>query len=253
MNSISDSKKRFSNRVENYIKYRPGYPEEIINFLSKEINLTSSWKIADIGSGTGILSELFLKNKNAVLGVEPNAEMRNAGEQQLKRYINFRSINGSSEITTIESSSIDLITAGQAFHWFDIGKSKKEFSRILKENGCVLLIWNNRKIDTSLFLKDYEKLLINYSIDYKRVDHKNVNDEILNKFFKNYKLKIFQNYQVFNFEGLKGRLLSSSYAPMQDHPNYLFMINELEKIFHQNKINGKVKFEYDTELYYGVI
>jgi ubiquinone/menaquinone biosynthesis C-methylase UbiE len=253
MNLISDSKKRFSNRVENYIKYRPEYPKEIINFLAEKINLTSSWIIADIGSGTGILTKLFLENKNTVFGVEPNDEMRKAGDLLLKDYSSFKSINGSSENTTLESNSVKLITAGQAFHWFKIGKSKKEFNRILKKDGYVLLIWNSRKHNASPFLKDYENLLVNYSIDYQRVDHKNINDEVLNKFFKEYELKVFSNYQTFDLEGLKGRLLSSSYAPMPDHPNFKPMVNELEKIFHQNKIDGKIKFMYDTELYYGRI
>ncbi len=247
MNPSPDSKERFSNRVENYIKYRPSYPEEIIKFFAKEIKLTSSWIIADIGSGTGILSKLFLGNGNFVLGVEPNEEMRKAGEQQLKDYSLFRSIEGSSEETRIENASVDLVTAGQAFHWFDIEKSKNEFKRILRENGFVSLIWNKRNTKSSDFLREYEDLLLNNSVDYKLVDHKNVNEKILNEFFAEYKLKIFPNCQAFNFEGLKGRLLSSSYAPMRGNPKYKPMINELERIFQKNEIDGKIKFEYDTE------
>jgi ubiquinone/menaquinone biosynthesis C-methylase UbiE len=253
MNSSLDSKERFSNRVENYIKYRPGYPEEIIHFLKKKINLTGSWIVADIGSGTGILSKLFLENGNSVKGIEPNDEMRNAGERQLKNYSKFKSIKGNAEETGIEGKSIDLITAGQAFHWFDIPKSKKEFKRILKENGFVVLIWNNRKTDSSLFLREYEDLLLNYSIDYKLVDHKNINEKILNQFFYKYELKVFPNHQEFDFEGLKGRLLSSSYAPMPHHPNYNNMIEQLKIIFTHYEINGTVKFEYDTEMYWGTI
>ena len=248
-----DSKERFSNRVENYIKYRPGYPAEIIDFLKERINLSSSQVIADIGSGTGILSKLFLVNRNEVFGVEPNEAMRKAGEEQLKDYKNFKSVDGNAEETGLESNSIDLITAGQAFHWFNIEKSKMEFKRILKKTGYVSLIWNNRKADSSPFLVEYENLLINYCIDYQEVNHKNVNDQILNKFFMEYELKIFPSGQVFDFEGLKGRLLSSSYAPMPDHPKFKPMIEKLEEIFNQNKIGGKIKFEYDTELYLGII
>ncbi len=253
MNSLPDSKERFSNRVQNYIKYRPGYPKEIIDFLTDKINFRSGWKIADIGSGTGILSKLFLENGNKVLGVEPNEEMRKAGEHQLKNYPNFISINGSSENTGIDADKVDLITAGQAFHWFNVEKSKKEFKRILNENGYVILIWNNRKTGSSEFLRVYEELLVNHSVDYKLVDHKNVNERILDEFFNKYELKIFPNSQYFDFEGLKGRLLSSSYAPMPGHPKYTPMINQLEDIFNKNKVNGKVNFEYKTELYYGTI
>lgn len=248
-----DTKERFSNRVENYIKYRPGYPDEIIKFLIKEINFSPYWNIADIGSGTGILSKLFLNNGNFVFGVEPNNEMRKAGKQQLKSFLQFKSINGSAENTGLEKNSIDLISVGQAFHWFNLEKSKKEFQRILRKNGYVLLIWNSRRTNSSVFLKGYEELLTNYSVDYKLVDHKNVNEKILNEFFYKYKLKILPNYQIFDFEELKGRLLSSSYTPLPDHPNYKPMIKELENLFNQNEIKGKVKFEYDTELFYGTL
>lgn len=248
-----DTKERFSNRVENYIKYRPGYPDEIIKFLVKEINFSPYWNIADIGSGTGILSKLFLNNGNFVFGVEPNNEMRKAGKQQLKSFLQFKSINGSAENTGLEKNSIDLISVGQAFHWFNLEKSKKEFQRILRKNGYVLLIWNSRRTNSSVFLKGYEELLTNYSVDYKLVDHKNVNEKILNEFFYKYKLKILPNYQIFDFEELKGRLLSSSYTPLPDHPNYKPMIKELENLFNQNEIKGKVKFEYDTELFYGTL
>ena len=253
MNQIQDSKERFSNRVENYIKYRPGYPMEIITFLSKEISFNSSWIVADVGSGTGILSRLFLDNGNYVFGIEPNNEMRKAGEQQLSNYTNFKSINGSSENTGLKNNIVNLISAGQAFHWFDVQKSKEEFKRILKKKGYVFLIWNNRKTTSSKFLREYENLLINFTVDYKLVDHKNVNEKILNVFFKSYELKTFSNYQVFNLDGLKGRLLSSSYAPMPDQPGYKQIIEELERIFNQNEIDGKVEIEYDTELYYGTL
>ena len=253
MNSIENSKERFSNRVENYIKYRPGYPADIIASLAEEINFDSSWIVADIGSGTGILSRLFLDNGNFVYGIEPNNEMRKAGEQQLSNYSYFNSIDGSSENTDLQNNCIDIISAGQAFHWFDVQKSKEEFKRILKKHGYVALIWNNRKIDSSAFLREYENLLINFSVEYKLVDHKNVNKKILSDFFDQYTLKIFPNFQIFNFEELKGRLLSSSYAPMPDNPGYLPMVKELEKIFNQNEIDGKVKFEYDTELYFGTL
>ena len=179
--------------------------------------------------------------------------MRRAGEEQLKNYLQFRSINGSSENTGLEYNSTDLISAGQAFHWFDLEESKREFERILKKNGYVLLVWNKRKTKSSVFLEEYENLLINYAIDYKVVDHKNVDEKILDSFFDKYKLKIFPNQQIFNFEELKGRLLSSSYAPMPGHMNYKQMIKELERIFNQNEIEGKVNFEYDTELYYGTL
>jgi len=243
---------RFSDRVQYYIKYRPKYPKEILDFFKEELKLSIRHTIADIGSGTGFLSRLFLQNGNVVYGVEPNKEMRQAAEKLLDQYPNFKSINGSAEFTDLESRSIDFITAAQAFHWFDIDVSRNEFKRILKPKGWIILIWNERS-ETSLFLKAYEQLLKTFSADYQKVDHRNVNDKVLTQFFgsKNYKLKLFKNEQQFNFEGLKGRLLSSSYAPMEGHPNYQPMIAELQRIFTSYQQKGKVIFEYRTKVYFG--
>lgn len=248
-----DPAKRFSNRVKDYIKYRPGYPPEIISFLNAEIQFNENWNIADVGSGTGILSELFLKNSNKVFGIEPNLEMRLAGENLLKSYMKFISLNGSAESIPVENNSINLITAGQAFHWFDVEKTKKEFNRILKPEGWVALIWNERLNEADNFSKQYEKLLRDYSIDYKKVDHRNVNDEILEKFFSSYKLKVFPNKQDFDFDGLRGRLLSSSYVPKEDHPNFNPMMEKLKLTFDEFQSNGKLTMKYDTKLFYGKI
>ncbi len=251
---LYDPKKRFSSRVENYIKYRPRYPYKIIKFLTKEKKLLKSSTIADIGSGTGILSELFLKNGNFVYGVEPNPDMRSAAEKFLQAYTNFKSVNGSAENTGLTKNGVDLITAGQAFHWFEVEEARKEFLRILKPNGWIILIWNRRKKLTNEFLKDHEKLLLKYGTDYKVIEKKKLDYD---KFFgvtkleKNYKKIIFDNYQVLDFKGLKGRLLSTSYIPLDDHPNYNNMISDLRKIYEKHEKNGIIKFEYETEVFYG--
>ena len=251
----SDFTKRFSNRVEYYIKYRPQYPGELIGFLGGECGLSSLSIIADVGSGTGILSEMFLKNGNPVFGVEPNKEMREAAENLLKEYPNFRSINGVAESTTLDSSSVDFVTAGQAFHWFDVDKSRAEFLRILKPGGWTVLVWNSRKTDSTPFLKAYEELLCNCGIDYEQVRHRNVDENVLKRFFGagGYKSKILHNVQEFDYESLKGRVLSSSYVPMKGHPKYEPMIEELQKIFREHQTGETVTFEYDTEIYYGQI
>lgn len=248
----NNSTTRFSDRVQNYVKYRPKYPEEILDFLKQELNLSKKHTVADIGSGTGFLSELFLRNGNIVYGVEPNKEMRLAGEDILSEYPNFKSIDGTAESTGLEPDSIDFVAAGQAFHWFDVEKTRNEFKRILNPDGWVILIWNERTESTP-FLKAYEKLLLTFAIDYQKVDHRNVDDNALTRFFvsDNYGLKLFRNEQQFDFEGLKGRLLSSSYAPMKGHPNYQPMMIELNSIFDAFQQNGKVVFEYETKIYYG--
>jgi SAM-dependent methyltransferase len=243
---------RFSTRVENYVKYRPGYPEEIVRILKSDCELTSASLIADVGSGTGILSELFLRNGNVVFGIEPNAPMRTAAQQLLSAYKNFVSIDGSAEATTLEPHSVDLIMAAQAFHWFDRSKAKSEFKRILKPEGWVVLIWNERLVDSTAFLRDYESLLLRYGTDYQEVRHENVATEI-DDFFapSRFQLKTLQNLQHFDFESLKGRVYSSSYAPEPGHPNFEPMLGKLKELFNVHNRDGIVTFEYATKIYYG--
>jgi ubiquinone/menaquinone biosynthesis C-methylase UbiE len=249
-----DSVSRFNNRVENYIKYRPGYPPVIIDFLKKEIGLKHSDLVSDIGSGTGILSELFLKNGNKVFGIEPNEEMRFAAEKLLKKYYNFHSIDGKAEDTKLSDNSTDLITAGQSFHWFNNDNTRKEFKRILKPDGSVILIWNNRSENSSKFMKDYDQLLNNLESDYMEVKHENLNDNDFQKFFgtKSYLVKSFDNYQSEDYKSLAGGLLSASYTPTIGEA-YTKMINEVKEIFAKHKENGKIKIEYKTKVYYGKI
>ena len=250
---MNDSTERFSSRVENYIKYRPGYPKEVIETLSGECGLAADSIIADVGSGTGILTDMFLRNGNVVYGVEPNREMREAAERLLKDYPRFRSVAARAEETALDDKSVDFITAGQAFHWFDREKTRMEFVRILKPQGRVALIWNERVTTTTPFLVTYEQLLKDYSTDYEKVDHRRIDDEVIRDFFgsNQFRLKQFNNIQVFDYEGVKGRLLSSSYAPEEGHPNYEPMLAELERIFQAYQNEGRVVVEYITQMYYG--
>ena len=256
-----DTLNRFSNRVENYIKFRPDYPEDVITFLKQQRMLNPESVIADIGSGTGISTELFLKQGNVVYGVEPNREMREAAERLLKGYANFNTIDGTAENSTLENKSIDLIIAGQAFHWFDKQKSKEEFKRILKPKGTVVLMWNDRRTDSTPFLQAYEDFIKMFATDYLQVNHKNIDEKIFNSFFAcpnnenrrdgHYKMESFLNYQRFDLDGLKGRILSSSYMPAEGHKDFDFMMSVLKKIFNRFQENGKVSIEYDTKIYYG--
>ncbi|NJK47349.1 class I SAM-dependent methyltransferase [Candidatus Gracilibacteria bacterium] len=251
---MSNPTQRFSSRVENYVKYRPHYPQEVINHLRETCQLTHESMIADIGSGTGFLTELFLQNGNAVYGVEPNQPMRKAGELFLQNYPHFISIAGTAEETTLPNASIDFIVAGQAFHWFDLEKTKTEFKRILKPQGWVILIWNDRRTDSTPFLVAYEQLLETYGTDYEKVNHKQIDKTILYSFFdSDYRQVSFYNSQNFDFEGLKGRLLSSSYTPEAEDLRYEAMLSQLREIFDTYQIDENVVFEYDTTVYYGRI
>lgn len=245
---------RFSDRVANYVRYRPHYPTELIAFLKEQIGLDTHWIIADIGSGTGISSELFLANGNRVYGVEPNKEMRIAAEEKFKKDRHFISTHATAEATSLPSHSIDLIVVGQAFHWFNQALAKKEFQRIAKPDAYLALLWNIRKVD-SPFQQAYEQLLEEFALDYKEVNLGQVGEQAIRQLFSPhpYALEVFNNSQSFDFEGLKGRLLSSSYAPLESHPQYKPMIYRLQQLFDQFNVDSEVKFEYSCKLYYGKI
>lgn len=249
---MANTVERFSNRVANYVKYRPTYPKEVVQFLKEKLNLQSDSIIADVGSGTGISTKIFLENGNLVYGVEPNAAMRAAAEEFLKNFPNFRSVDGTSENTTLEDDSIDFVTAAQAFHWFEPEKTRAEFKRILKPAGYVVLIWNERQLDTNEFLREYENFLLRFGNDYEKVRHDNVSDEKLEDFFQgDFETATFQNAQIFDFEGLKGRVLSSSYMPSEQDARYEEMTKSLYAVFTKHAENDRIAVLYDTNVYYG--
>jgi SAM-dependent methyltransferase len=247
-----DSVKRFSNRADNYARYRPSYPASVLDVLRSDCGLQEMSIVADVGSGTGILSELFLKNGNTVFGVEPNGAMRLFAERSLQGFKSFVSIDATAEATTLDEGSVDFITAGQAFHWFDRERARWEFARILKPEGWVVLIWNERRLDSTPFLHDYEKLLLRYGRDYAKVRHENVTGEIAQFFAPDaFHLMNFENVQHFNFESLKGRTRSASYTPEPDDRNFEPLFSRLEELFYAHQRDGMITFEYETRVYYG--
>ncbi len=251
--TTSDSRQRFSNRVADYVRYRPGYPRAVLDLLSEECGFAPESVVADVGSGTGILTQMLLENGNLVYGVEPNAEMRAAGESLLQKYARFRSVAGSAEATTLADASVDFIVVGQAFHWFEPKATRAEFERVLRPRGWVSVIWNERKKDATAFLREYEAFLLTFGTDYEKVSETYPQDRPMRKFFGAGAggKKSFANEQVFDFNGLRGRLLSSSYAPAAAHPKHEPMLAELRRIFDAHAQHGRVRFEYLTHVYYG--
>jgi SAM-dependent methyltransferase len=243
-----NSTTRFTDRVEDYVRYRPNYPaKEITAYLQEKIGFDTSFVVADIGSGTGISTELFLRNGNKVYGVEPNDAMRQKAEQLLKSYPGFTSVNGTAENTSLPDKSVNLVLAGQAFHWFNPPVAKVEFQRI--STDYILLIWNIREVNTP-FEKDYEVLLQTFGTDYKEVGHKEIaSDDKLSAFFAPAGMEKaeFDNNQLLDYEGVQGRLLSSSYIPKDYQP----MLDRLRAIFDQHAEDGKVNFGYVTKVYLG--
>jgi SAM-dependent methyltransferase len=249
----NDPTSRFSTRVADYVRYRPGYPPGVLRLLEEECGLDSASVVADVGSGTGLLSELFLRNGNRVYGVEPNREMRGAGERLLAAYANFVSVDGRAEGTTLDDRSVDFVTAGQAFHWFDPPRARREFRRILRPGGWAVLVWNDRRTAGTPLLEEYERLLLEYGTDYKEVSVRYSEESMLAALYGpgEIRTRSFDNEQVFDLEGLRGRLTSSSYSPQPGHPGFDPMMRELESIFRRHEREGRVAVAYDTKVFYG--
>ena len=249
---VSNATSRFSGRVQNYVRYRPGYPPEALRAFQAECVLTAKSVVADIASGTGIWTRMLLENGNRVFGIEPNNEMREAGDRLLASFPNFTSIAGSAEATTVPDQSVDFVTAAQAAHWFDRPRARREFSRILKPGGWLVLLWNERRTDSTPFLRDYEQLLLTYGTDYEEVRHERTTSA-LNEFFDlaPYRERAFPMQQEFDYAGLEGRLLSSSYAPGPGHPQHNAMLGELKRIFDLHQVQQRVAFEYTTRVFFG--
>lgn len=248
-----DSKERFSTRVDNYARHRPGYPREILGLLERECGLTSHSVVADIGSGTGIFSEIFLEHGNEVHAVEPNEEMRASAEREHTRHAKFHSVAGSAEATNLRDASVDIIAAAQAFHWFQPTAARREFRRVLRPHGFAVILWNNRKNSGTAFLEVYEGLLQRFGTDYADVRHRWHNERNLSEFFGTHAMKTttFPNHQLHDWEGLKGRLLSSSYTPDAGQPGYGPMLAELERIFSEHQRDGRVLMEYEVQVFHG--
>lgn len=253
---MKPSTERFSDRVDNYVKYRPRYPSEVLTVLREEAALAPGQVIADVGSGTGILSELFLAEGFTVYGVEPNQKMREAAESIMSpRYPAFHSRSATAEDTGLASASIDLVAAGQAFHWFDAAKMKAESRRILRPGGRVALLWNDR-LETDPLGREYEGLLEQFGIDYAEVAAKyRFGDEPIREFFGDagYRLRPLPNEQLLDLEAFRGRLLSASYAPNPGHPNHAPMMRALSALFEKFREGDRVRMRYQTKVYVGRI
>jgi len=241
--------------VDDYVRYRPSYPPEVVELLTEECRLLPESEIADVGSGTGILSKLFLAAGYRVTGVEPNADMRAAGDQLLEGYSNFSSVGGRAEATGLPDAGVDLVLAGQAFHWFDPRAARREFARILRPPRWVALIWNERLVDETDFLRGYEVLMQRYAPEYGASDHRRIDAKAIGAFFghERWKLATFPNPQYMDFQHLRGRMMSSSYAPVPGHENHEPLMDSLERLFRKTNENGQVDFLHRTNVYYGAL
>ena len=247
-----DHTQRFSSRVSHYVRYRPSYPSEFMDVLRQECQLTPQSVIADVGSGTGLLTQFFAENGNPTFAVEPNPAMREAGEAQLSAFSNVTHINGRGEATTLPACSVDFITAAQAFHWMDRAAAKQEFLRILKPGGFVVLLWNFRELESTPFLVDLEALICHFGTDYSQVRYENYMGHIQPFYAPNpFTLRRLKYQQTVDFDGLCGRLLSASYMPDAGHEKHPAMMQAMRIIFDRHQQDGHVVLEYDTRIYFG--
>ena len=249
-----DTTVRFTDRVENYVKARPGYPGEVISLLERKCGLTRNSFAVDVGCGTGLLAKLFCDYGCRIVGVEPNAAMRDAGREFLGSYPNFEIVDGTAEVIPLPGTSVDFISVGQAFHWFNQKEARHEFMRILKPNGWAVLVWNDREYSGSKFADDYENLLVKFGTDYAEVHQRGkATMTAFEQFFGNSEFvkETFPNVQHLDRDGLIARVLSASYMPTEGHVNYPAMIDEVDRIFRENEEDGTVAVKYETNVYYG--
>lgn len=245
---------RYSCKIEDYAKYRPDFPSEIIDFLYASGDISNSSVIADIGSGTGRFTRLLLEKGNLVYGVERNNEMRAKAEELLSKYTKFISISGSAEETSLNSKSVDLITVAQAFHWFDKEKCLLEFKRIIKNNGKVFIVWDDFVGDYNDFSIEQGKVISQFRVvESENKGRKLTRAEMINKFFKNNKFRTmaFTHELYEGFDEFKGGILSASFTPKPGEENYEPFINKLQEVFDKYQQNGKVCTAFSSECYFG--
>jgi SAM-dependent methyltransferase len=247
-------KERFSNRVDEYAKYRPSYPQDLVDSLVQKLPTSSrvTPSLADVGSGTGIFSRLLLESGFTIYAIEPNGPMRARAEEMLTSFPGFQSVDGDATHTTLGNHSVDAVVVAQAFHWFATQEAVAEFTRILKKPGIVMLAWNDRLTDCDDFHAGYESLLVRYCLNYLDVNHRNITSSKIESLFPGWTLTIkhFANDQPLDFTGLKGRLESSSYCPPKDHPNYLPLMDGVEELFKRYAVAGEIRLRQDCVAYF---
>jgi SAM-dependent methyltransferase len=250
-----NSTERFTTRVADYVRYRPDYPAALVDWLHDTLGVARDTPVADVGAGTGISCKLFLDGGHPVTAVEPNAAMRAAAIEWLGGDARFSAVAGTAEATTLADASVGLVAAAQAFHWFDQQAVKAEWTRILKPGGLAVVFWNSRRLAGTPFLEGYEQLLLDYGLDYTSVAERYNDDASMEAWFGGglQGSARFDHGQRLDFDALRGRLLSSSYAPQADHPRHGPMLEALRSLFDATASEGTVAFDYDTRVFAGTL
>lgn len=244
---------RFSDRAAVYTRGRPSYPDSLVAHLQAEGALRAGAVVVDIGVGTGLSSEPFLRAGCSVIGVEPNAAMRAVGDQRLASYERYLSVGGSAEETTLAAGSAHLVIAGQAFHWFDPPRAGAEARRILQPDGWAALIWNDRPPVGTPFLEAYEAFLLQWGVDYEKVTHRHVDEDAIQRFFAptTPRVAYFDNPRRLDREDLFALVGSASYMPAPGHARHAGMSAALGQLFDRLAADGSVEIRYRTRMHYG--
>lgn len=246
---------RFSSRADHYARHRPGYPRSLYAYVRTHTGLGAGQPVADIGSGTGLLSRLFLDNGHPVFGIEPNQPMRQAADIDLVDFPNFHNLAGAAEAIPLDDASVNLLVAGQSFHWFNPSAFKAEAQRVLAPMSQVALIWN-RRVDHDPFVAAYEALLDQYAIDYYKADPKHrMSDEKIAVFFDPAPVHktSFPNPRPYDWQGIFGLAMSQSYVPPAGHPNHAGFLSGLKNLFEKYQRDNRITLALDTHLYFGPI
>lgn len=245
---------RFSSRVGDYVRHRPGYPPGLMAWLRRQ-GIDAGQRVADIGAGTGISTRMWRDAGHDVIAVEPNAAMREAGAAGFAGDPRVRWVAGSAEATTLADASVDVVSAAQAFHWFDPAPTRAEWTRILRPRGVAVLVWNLRAVGRSALMAEYEALQHAHGIDYARIAERHPDDEAIARWYGGSlrATACFPHSQHLDFDGLLGRLLSSSWAPQAGHPKHAAMVGALRALFERHAVEGRVHFDYDARVFAGTL
>ncbi|HEU4577675.1 MAG TPA: class I SAM-dependent methyltransferase [Polyangiaceae bacterium] len=246
-----DATRRFSNRVAEYVEFRPGYPDGVFSALAQRLSPELPRVAADIGAGTGIFSRGLLAHGFEVFAVEPNAEMRAAAEASLAAEARFHSGGGRAEASALPDASVALVSAAQSFHWFDPEQCRREWRRILMPGGIVAVIWNERRLGSS-FLQAYEAAMRALA-EYDEVHRRQRDRGTVRRLFEAQPLETLEYFhqQTFDWRGLRGRVLSSSYVPQPGAPGHDELMGALRQAYEAHQHGGHVQFDYVTRVHVG--
>jgi len=237
----------FSKRSKYYAEFRPSYSESLLGLIVERCGLTAEHVVADLGSGTGTLTSLFLRIGNSVFAVEPNADMRAMSEQLLGRYPGFKSVNATAEATTLPGRSVDLVTAGRAMQWFDIPSALQEISRILRPGGWTVAVWN--ELRPSPLVSAYRDVVSAYCSNSEEMAQRRQGvRDLLERL--GFGIERLENKQRLNLAQLKGLILSLSSSPGPESPRFEAMMRDVEDVFVKYATNDYVQFDYMTLVYF---